>query len=746
MRRRLPSRRLLRGTISALAFLLLCLTAWALTVLPDFEPQVLARYPESRWMTDRAGRPLRILLGEDDLRCEPVPLDRSGDWAAKALVAIEDQRFFRHRGVDPLAIVRAIGQNLAARRVKSGASTISTQVIRLAEPRPRTWSTKLIEAAKAVGMERRLGKSEILEQYLNRAPFGGNLAGIQAASRRYFGRDAADLTLAEAALLMGLPQGPSFLRPDRHPDRARERRNLVLWRMEQQGFVERNARLAARNEPVRLAMEAAPFEAPHFVDLVVARGLSSPAPDGFGGQAVRTTLDLDLQRMVEEELARHVASLNGQGVRGGAVVLIEVAPGAVRALVGSPDYRDASGGQVNCAYRLRSPGSTLKPFAYAMALERGRITPSSVLVDEAVAFAGYEPRNFDDTFHGAVSARYALSHSLNVPALHVTQGVGLVPFVTCLRRLGLSGIGKPASHYGLSLVLGTGEVRLLNLANAYAALARGGAYRPARLLEDQPVEPGCPIITPGAAYLVADMLSAGDVADGWVGHRADGALPRAALKTGTSNGLRDAWAFAYNPEFVVGVWLGNPDGSSSPALVGIEVAAPLAYRVLRRLYPDGAGPWFARPAAVGERAVCALSGERPGPECTATRTDLFLRGVSRNTRCSICPPKGDAVQTVSADVPVRGSAPCRQLRITSPGDGTVYRRLSSIAGGEQSLVLKAEGSGEVFWFVDDRPLARRPAGVSLSWPLAAGTHRIVCSDAAGRSDAVEITVEPAPSG
>jgi penicillin-binding protein 1C len=322
----------------------------------------------------------------------------------------------------------------------------------------------------------------------------------------------------------------------------------------------------------------------------------------------------------------------------------------------------------------------------------------------------------------------------------VVERVGLSAFVDQLRRLGLSGVSSPAAHYGLSLVLGTGEVRLLNLANAYAALARRGLYRPVRLLEDEPVAPGRALFTPSAAFLVADILASDDVAAAWVGHGADSALPRVALKTGTSNGLRDAWAFAYNPEYVVGVWLGNPDGSSSPALVGREVAAPLAYHLVRRLYPSGQAPWFKRPERVEQRTVCVLSGRRPGPGCTATETGWYIRGISRNPRCERC---GAGTASAVARPEPGGVAPEGEgVRVVSPADGTTYRWLPILPGGDQRLVLRAEGEGgDVFWFVDDQLLRRSPVERPVAWPLVPGRHRIVCCDARGRSDAVTVLVE-----
>ncbi|MBU4459997.1 MAG: penicillin-binding protein 1C [Verrucomicrobia bacterium] len=746
-------RRILRvGGIAApmLAFA----TAW---VAFPFPVAKLAVYPEATVLLDREGRALRVRLGTDDADCRPQYEPGAEDWICKAIVAVEDRRFRSHPGVDPIAILRAAGDNLRHGRVRSGASTISTQVIRLVEPRPRTLATKLVETFRALQMERRIGKDEILAQYLNRAPFGGNAVGVESASRRYFGKSAHDLSLAEAALLAGLPQSPTRLRPDRHPDRARRRQAHVLDRMVVCGVIDETQRAAALAQPLAIRPVTYPFRAPHFAELAFAA-----AP---GGGMQRTTLDPGLQRAVEEALRRHAAPLAAAGIHGAAAVVIEVRTGAVRALAGSPDYRDAeNAGQVNGAASPRSAGSTLKPFAFALAIDQGRLTPGRVLADVPRSYAGLDPRNFDNEWLGLVSARDALVLSLNLPALGVAAETGVEPLLRTLRTAGLDTLDRDAAHYGLGLVLGNGSVTLLDLANAYAAIARGGEWRPCRWFEVSP--PGTPrrVMSAEAAWIVADMLGGEERSVDTVRHTADARLPRMAWKTGTSSGFRDAWAVAINPEYAIGVWCGRPDGRGAPQLVGTKSAVPVVWEIFRGLYPANDGPWFARPAGVAERRVCAVSGMPPGASCGATVVDWTVPGVTRHEVCGVhrrttvtgpggaihsrvrevWPPEVQAFldrsRVVAARAAHAGAAPCNPVRIVSPVAGSVYRRL----GGPSEripLAAAAESGERLWWFVDDRPLASVAPGEPLLWPLEAGRHILVCADASGRSDRVPITVE-----
>ena len=718
----------------------LAAAAWIAPSLVPFPEEKLENLPASAVIADRGGEPLRVKLGAGGYDCRPGYEPGPDDWIAKAIVAAEDRRFWEHSGVDAVALARAVAQNLAAGRRVSGASTLTTQVIRMAEPRRRTLATKAIEAFRAAQLERRKGKGQILAYYLNRAPFGGNLVGIEAAARRYFGKGACDLSLAEAALLAGLPQSPSRLRPDRHPERAKRRQAYVLERMEACGYVTAREREEALAQKLEIRRGNYPFRAAHFCDMV-----GVPARPAAGSE-VRTTLDLGLQEAVEGALGRRLA---GCGIDGGAVVVLDAKTGAVRALAGSPDYGAARAGQVNGALAARAAGSTLKPFAYALAFDGGYATPATRLADVPARYRDYDPRNYSPGFRGWTSAREALVLSLNLPALDVQARVGQKKLHATLRELGLTTLGKPAEHYGLGLVLGGAEVRLLELANAYAALARGGEWAPPRFVETgEPV--ACRrIFSREACWLVANALSGDERAMDATGHAADVRLPPIAWKTGTSAGHRDAWTIAWNPEAVVGVWVGNVDGRPSDELVGRKIATPIAWDVFRRMYPDNRGPAFARPAGVERLEVCAESGCAPGARCGHVEEDWSIAKVSRREPCRLhaggaggAMPAGVASYVNRRTGRAKGTATA--LRILTPAGGSRFRHVPEDDGILQRLAFDAETDavGEVLhWFVDDRPVGRSVAGRPLFWPLEKGEHQIACASASGLSDRVKIAVE-----
>lgn len=712
-----------------------CAAVWLAARLAPFPDQTFAHYPASVVLTDRLGQPLRVWLGEGDIDCRPSYRPDPSDWIVQALVAAEDRRFWSHGGVDLLAVARALTQNVSAGRTVSGASTLSTQVIRLVEPRPRRWGAKAVEAFRALQMEQRYDKRTILAHYLNRAPFGGNIVGIEAAAWRYFGKRPADLSLAEAALLAGVPQSPSRGRPDRHPSRARKRQAYVLARMRACGCITAAQEAEALAQPVAARPSPYPFDAPHFSEWV------GPGASADAKGVVRTTLDPVWQHRAGEMLRRH---LRDGPMHSGAVVMLEVRTGAVRAMVGSPDYAAQPAGQVNGALAARSAGSTLKPFAYAMALDQGWLTPGSVLADVPARFRDYDPQNFDPLFRGRVTARDALVLSLNMPAIEVVRRVGQAPFYDTVKRLGLATLSRPAEQYGLGLVLGNGEVRLLDLANAYACLARGGVLAPVRVLEgDERAATGRRVFSIEACWILAEMLSGDERAMDTTGHAADVRLPRMAWKTGTSAGLRDAWAVAYNPDVVIGVWVGRPDGAGSDQLIGRAAATPIAWELFRSLYPDNQSPWYERPASVTARHACAVSGLLPGRHCPLGAEDF---AIERVTRCQLC--AGHGGQTGPAGLGTLEAPPVARaagsVRIITPARDSTFRWMSGLDSGVQQIPLTATGSepGEpLHWFVNDRPIGVSHAGKPLFWTLERGAHQIVCSAVCGPGDHIRIIVE-----
>ena len=576
------------GALSAIAFAAL---SWFVI---DWTDEGADRYPGGTIVRDDVGNVLRVSLGDGDVDCRPYYRAAADDWIVKAVIASEDGSFWSHRGVRPLSILRAACQNVFYRRRISGASTITMQAVRLIRPHPKTLWEKWKEAVRAVKMERAKPKDWILSQYLNRAPYGSNFIGIEAAAQGWFGKGAKELGLGEAAMLAGMVQAPSRFRPDRGYEKAIRRRDYVLGRMLELGLVDEMQVEAAKSVRPVVRRAPRPFKCPHFCDWVVATRSGD----------VATSLNADIQAACERAVSGTTNAYSS------AAVVLRVSDGAVVAMAVSGDYFDLDGGQVNTALTPRPAGSTLKPFLTALAMERGVVSPADRLMDAPVAFKGYRPANFDGKYRGAVSVREALVESLNVPFVLMLRELGVEAFGESLRTLGFSHLGVADEDAGLGMAIGNVEVSLLELTSAYAVLARGGA-----------LPSGERVFSPGPSYLVLDMLSGAERSSAALGHVADVVLPRFAWKTGTSSAYRDAWTVLWNPEYVIGVWCGHKSGGfGDQSLVGAKAAAPVAWGIARQLYPRGAGPWFAEPK--GDAAYRRLRAA-PGRLIGAAKKDAL---------------------------------------------------------------------------------------------------------------------------
>jgi len=610
-----------------------------------FDPGALPPVP-GPLVLDRDGQVLRLLPNGRGLRGVTLPAGEIPPLVAGAFVAAEDQRFRRHPGVDAIAVLRAAGQNLAAGRIVSGASTLTQQLARLAYPGPRTFHRKVVEMARSLRMEGAFTKDEILRFYLDRVPLGGNLVGVETAALAYFGKFAAELDPGEAALIAALAKAPSALRPH-GPQHARllARQRWVLTRMACLGYLDPEEVAAARKQPPAFrgiggGPPGFPFRAAHFVQLALAADGVSKAEDG----RLRTTLDLALQRRAEAVVRSHRARLQKRGASQAAAVVLDNRNLAVLALVGSYRYGPREQGFNNGAAAWRSPGSTLKPFLYAQALDQGF---SSALVLEDVERRYRTPRgefipaNFDRSAHGPVPFREALGNSLNLSAVFLLNAVGPEAYYDTLKRLSL--INHPElgpQHYGLGMVVGNPEVSLLQLAAAYASLTNGGLYRPPRLWANEPPDPGVQVFSPQAAYIVSDIL-ADPLARGRIfgGSQAMNPLFRLALKTGTSTRYRDGWCVVYSPEYTIAVWVGNFNGRPTAQLSGAAGAAPMAADLAREVFGVTPPASFTRPEGIAGVTVCAFSGLRPGPGCSHRREELFIKGTEPTQTCAYHLPR-----------------------------------------------------------------------------------------------------------
>ena len=542
---------------------------------------------------DKDGVLLHAFTNADGRWLFPIQLTEVDHDFVNATIAIEDRNFFKHPGIDLSAIVRAVKQNFSNHKVISGASTLSMQTIRLLENRPRNYLSKVIEIVHAIRLETLYSKQDILRMYFELAPYGGNIHGIKAAARKYFNKTPKDLTLSESALLAGLPQSPSRLRPDRYPKRSQKRRDMVLVSMLKNKYIDQRQYDEASADSVSVTLYSFPFETPHFAYLVKKKSLQSE---------VITSIDSKVQHFAENVLKDAVNKLRVSGVTNGAIVVIENATGKVRAYVGSADFWNKEDlGQVDGALSSRSPGSALKPFTYALGFESGLYSTETLIDDSPSRYAEYLPRNYDKKFHGMVTVREALVNSLNIPAVEVLDKIGYTKLYDLLKDGGLTTLKNDPDTYGLSLTLGSPEVRLLELTNAYVSLARLGIYKPYQIFEHSKEDEGHRIISEGASYLVADILSDSSRLDSIGLYRNEKIAPKIVFKTGTSYGQRDAWTFAYNTEYTIGVWLGNFSGSSSKSLVGVESATPVAVRIFDWVYTNKRSPWYSMPRTVALR-------------------------------------------------------------------------------------------------------------------------------------------------
>ncbi len=706
----------------------------------DWSPEGSDVYPGGVVMRDAAGKVLRVALGPGDVDCRPYYEADPNDWIVKALVASEDGTFWSHHGVRPFSVLRATMQNLITGRRVSGASTLTMQVVRLIHPHPKTFKWKYLEAFKALKMERQRDKKWILSQYLNRAPFGSNFIGIEAAASGWFGKSAKDLGPGEAAILAGMVQAPSRFRPDRWLDRALRRREYVLSRMVKVGVMDpAQAQAASAVKPV-VCRAPRPFAAPYFCDWAMRQVRESAG-------TVKTTLDADIQQQVE----RAVDAASRTGGWSTAAVVMRVDTGAVLAMACSGNYFDQVNGQVNTALAPRPAGSSLKPLLTALAMDRGLVTPEERLADLPQTFQGYAPANFDGKYRGLVTAQDALVLSLNIPFVQLLRRTGVSNFGMVLRSLGLAHMTQSDDDFGLGMAIGNVETTLVELVGAYGTIARGGEYRPpcalAEAVSGKDCEPGRRVFTRGASYLVSDMLSGDERSVASLGHVADVEVPKFAWKTGTSAAYRDAWTVAWNPEYVIGVWCGHQFGSfGDKTLVGAKAAAPVAWKIARGLYPRNDGPWFVEPGEVARRPICALSGLPANSDCPQVEEGRYLVGHSSTKLCGVHSRDVNGKPVVRNDSYLAAFSgligKTERLSISKPENDATFCLVPGLP--QQKIVCQVVGNvadGRLWWFVDGEPAGETVGLSPFMWSPAAGTHVVSCSTAEGVNSSVCIHVK-----
>lgn len=693
-----------KTAICAAAAATVAVAAWfaAPFFVDDPMPGVLARTPVRVW-ADRNGAPLYCeRTWQYEWRFD-IPLDKIPQDVIDTMLAIEDSRFWVHHGIDYRSLTRAVLQNLLSGRVVSGASTISMQTAAMDyHSGRRNFAQKFVQMAKTRKMERLHTKEEILEAYFNNLPFGGNIYGIEAAARFYFGMGARDLGVEEASILCGLPQRPNRLRPDRHPEKARRRQCIVLDRLVATGKITeseaeriRNARPRFRNFTLQADFER--MGSPREWGFLIP--LRRPTMRHGDPQEIRLDVDAALCRRIQGLLGRCAAA--AKGVRDAAAVVIDIATGKTVAYIGTLDFDSPFAGQVDGASATRSAGSTLKPFIYAEAMRAGIIVADSTIVDAPVRYSDYRPENYGGGFAGRVTAAQALSRSLNTPAVRLVATLGQNRVAASLAAMGLSSRGQVATN-GLSLAFGTAGYRLDKLAAAYATLAPRHAAPNAEGC-DSPDYSSEDDIRAMLAEMLRSLPLPGTTLD-------------VAWKTGTSNNNCDAWCFAYTPDYAVGVWFGNKDGARSDALVGAELAAPAAGEIFEVLYAGKPHPvWPYSPDHSEPARLCASSGRLASPSCPETVEGRVLKRIPL-ALCENCGRPGRKIAIVSP-------APMRY----SLADGAATVRLGLDAG-----------AAEATWFVDGQMLEPGTA----SFDFAPGRHTVTAipADAAIASAQVSFTV------
>ncbi len=782
------------------------LYAWLVVDLPSFHDLHGQSITPTTKIYDRRGRLLYEIIDPHAGKHTPLPLDEIPLYLRQATIATEDANFYANPGVDFRAILRAVVINLRGGEVLSGGSTITQQLARnlLLSPQERferSLTRKLRESILAWRLARAYSKDDILALYLNEIYYGNLAYGVEAAAQAYFGKSVGELDLAECALLAGLPQSPAVYNPLENPQAAKERQAVVLGLMARAGYISEEEARLAEEEQLHFAAVPFPIRAPHFVMYVWSLLEERFEPDELyrGGLEVHTSLDLDMQETAKSLARRRLAILADRprrdlpdpNVHGAALVALDPNSGQVLAMLGSPDYFDPEiDGAVNCAVTPRQPGSSIKPITYAAAFAQG-YTAATMILDVRTSFLTkegepYVPLNYDLTFHGPVLVRQALASSYNLPAVKVLDDVGLDKMTALARSMGVTTFDD-SERFGLSLTLGGGEVRLLELTAAYAAFANGGHTvepvailrvedRRGELLYERKPRQGERVLDERIAYLITDILSDDQARMPAFGEGSVLNLSRpAAVKTGTTTDWRDNWTIGYTPSLVVGVWAGNADNSPMRHVSGVTGAAPIWHDFMEEVLEARPVEDFVEPAGLTRVEVCALSGQLPNPYCPHRRTELFVAGSEPTEACqmhqlfqfdvatgqpaSTDTPPERIVERVYAVLPAeavewgrqRGlamgnllletrntqhvtrnqpSASSFQLIITSPHEGSVYRLDPALPREDQRIEIAARAGDEVnpasvTIYVDEEPLVSFAAPpYRVMWPLAPGDHVI----------------------
>jgi len=725
---KLTSRSLLKIKHSKviLAVLLICLLVRLLPYFAPIRAADIAQNQLAMQFSDRNGLPLGTLLTRDQEHTSVVPLNQVSPQFIHAILAAEDGSFYHHGALDMKAIIRASKEAIHAKRIVSGASTITMQLARMLDPVPRTFSGKMQEIWLSWRLAAGMNKDEILAAYINRLPMGGNIYGVEAASRIYFSIPASELNLAQASLLAAIPNNPTYFNPYEHWERLKQRQRYVLNRMIQESYI--TGTNAARTQTEKVVFQSRQrgiIAAPHFLFWLANQFDKTQTEQN---SPIRTTINRPLQQFVEAQVQQVISSLAANNVHDAAALVIDNRTGEVLAYVGSPDYfNEVKLGRNDGVQALRQPGSTLKPFVYELALEKNLIRPNTILADVPAHYAIpgaklYSPTDYTESFLGPVRVRIALANSLNVPAVRVLEKVGVQTFLERLHQLGFEHLNQTPEHYGLGLTLGSGEVSLWELARAYLTIARlGDAIALVSTFSNSPIQHSKPKIPNSTTWeIITNILSDRHARATAFGVDSVLNLPfPSAVKTGTSSNFRDTWTVGFTTDYTVATWVGNFNGEPMRQVSGVTGAAPLWNRIMLHLHEHQEPADFPSPEGLVQLPICAISGLRPTPDCTSIVQEYFYPEDKSNY-------EGENQFNLPSEYnewlakQQQSNFAATNLRILSPHHGDLFL----VYPGEeakQKLEFKLVGnkSAPVEWWLNGKKLDTQSTN-SLFWYLRPG--------------------------
>lgn len=723
-------------------------------------------------ITDNKGEVVNAFLTKDEKWRMKTELDEISPLLRKTIIAKEDKYFYSHPGINFIAIGRAFINNITRMKRTSGASTITMQVARAMEPRKRNLGSKMIEAFRALQLELKYSKDEILQLYLNLVPYGGNIEGVKSASQLYFKKNPDHLSLAEITALSIIPNRPSSLVVGKNNDRIIEERNKWLRRFAEEKVFTKKEIEDALNEPLIATRGTVPHYIPHLSYKLKKQG----------GTTINTNIDLNTQLKTEKILEDYVRAQRLRNIKNAAIIIINNKTHQVITYAGSSDFKDTiDGGQVNGINAVRQPGSTLKPLLYGMCFDEGLLTPKTIITDVPVNYEGYAPENYDEKFNGYVTVAYALEHSLNIPAVKSLQQLGYEKLIQKLSLCNFKQIQKDRNKLGLSLILGGCGTTLEELTGLFSSFANNGVYVAPSYTQSDTAGRKVNVLTPAACFMLNEILSKVDRPDFPVNWQATEHMPKIAWKTGTSYGRKDAWSIGYNKNFTVGVWAGNFSGTGVPDLSGANVATPLLFKIFNTIDYDSDAEWFTQPDDCDTRQVCSETGLIPAESCANKVLDYFIPLVSSSKVCnnlqeilisadekisyckSCAPPNGykkklfkivepemqayfsennvkfEKIPPHNPDCELifKGSAP----QITSPSNGTEYLISKKNPEPLQLICKTANDVSKVYWYINNKFYKTSSAGEKQFFTPEEGPVKISCTDDKGRNRDITIRVK-----